>query len=154
MAKAKQINENKMLVKEVRDWISGYAGKIIAIRTPEEAYHLVFTDGGVAVKEGDYPSCQAYYRGPEEEIIKMLSNEKIEYVFLVQDGNYYPQVLGFLYGSDLNTFLKNNYYTYKMWGGEISFEEFKVFKDNLTMIYILKRLPRSMESPKNTGKHL
>ncbi len=79
MAKAKQINENKMLVKEVRDWISGYAGKIIAIRTPEEAYHLVFTDGGVAVKEGDYPSCQAYYRGPEEEIIKVLESQNSAY---------------------------------------------------------------------------
>lgn len=90
----------------------------------------------------------------EKEIIQILSDQKVEYVFLVQDGKYYPQVLGFLYGSDLNTFLKNNYYTYKLWGGEISFEEFKVFKDNLTMIYILKRLPKSLESLKNTGKHL
>lgn len=115
---------------------------------------LLFASIGGKRFLSDFQSSYLLTFNQEEEIIKMLSNEKIEYVFLVQDGNYYPQVLGFLYGLDLNTFLKNNYYTYKMWGGESSFEEFKVFKDNLTMIYILKRLPKSLESLKKTGKHL
>lgn len=78
--------------------------------------------------------------GEEKEIIQMLSDEKIEYVFVVQEGDYFPLVLGYLYGLDLHQFLRNNYYTYKMWDGEITFKEFQAVKHNLNMVYILRRL--------------
>lgn len=104
-------------------------------------------------KEGvlsDFQSAYLLTFIQEKEIIKTLLERKIEYVFLVQDGNYYPQVLGFLYGSELNTFLKNNYYTFKMWGGEITFEKFQVFKHNFPMVYVLKRMPKAVESQTNS----
>jgi hypothetical protein len=78
---------------------------------------------------------------PEQEnaIIQKLSREKINYIFVVQDGNYYPQALGFLYGLDLNHFLKSNYYTYRKWGGDTLFENFRALKDNQLMVYILRK---------------
>jgi len=80
IAKARQINQDEVLMNEIRSWLEGYEGKIIGIKTPEEVYHLVFTDSGVTVREGEYPSCEGYYRGHEEEIVKVLEGKDSAYI--------------------------------------------------------------------------
>ena len=79
MAKAKAINENKILRGELGNWLEGYDGRIVSLETPDEAYHLVFSGDGVAVREGDYPSCEGRYRGSEENIIAVIEGADSAY---------------------------------------------------------------------------
>lgn len=103
---------------------------------------LVLSAAGRISSISDFQS--AYLATPQREkkIIEQLKEENIEYVLAFQDGNYYLQVLGFLYGIDLNQYLKENYYTVKVWGGNVPFEKFQIFKNKEPMIYILKRFPK------------
>ncbi len=80
--KVKQINEDKVRLGAIRDWIEGaYGGpKIVSFKIPDKAYHLIFTEEkGVELREGDYPSFNLSYRGSEENILKVLSGEKSAY---------------------------------------------------------------------------
>ncbi len=77
--KVKEINEGKVRLEAIKNWIKGaYGGpKIVSFKTPDKAYHLVFTEEkGVELREGDYPSFNLSYRGSEENILKILSGEK------------------------------------------------------------------------------
>lgn len=73
--KVKQINEDEMRMKQVKEWIDGYLGKIISFTTPNESYHVVFTKEEVNLREGGYPSCEASYRGSAEALEKVLRKE-------------------------------------------------------------------------------
>jgi len=77
--KVKQINEDKARLKLVRDWINGYWGKIIGFKTGDKGYHLVFTKDGVALRDGEYPSCEALYLGDEKAIMEILRKESSAY---------------------------------------------------------------------------
>ena len=80
--KVKQINEDKVRLEAIKNWIKGaYGGpKIVSFKTPEKACHLIFTEEkGVELREGDYPSFNLSYRGSEENILKVLSGEKSAY---------------------------------------------------------------------------
>lgn len=77
--KVKQINEDKVRLGAIKNWIEGAYGepKIVSFKTPDKAYHLVFTKKeGVELRDGDYPSINLSYRGSEENILKVLSGER------------------------------------------------------------------------------
>ncbi len=74
-AKAKAINSSERLKQDVGRWLRGYDGKIVGFETPEGAYHIVFTAAKVTVREGDYPSCEARYRGTEDSVISVLDGK-------------------------------------------------------------------------------
>ena len=74
--KVKQINSDKGRLGKIREWINGYYGKVIGFVTPNKAYHLVFTREEVSLREGDYPSCEVFYRGSEEVMQKLLNRQK------------------------------------------------------------------------------
>lgn len=77
--KVKQINGDNSRLKLVRDWINGFWGKIIEFKTGDESYHLVFTRDGAALRDGEYPSCEALYLGDEKAIMEVLRKESSAY---------------------------------------------------------------------------
>lgn len=73
--KVREINEDRMRMEKVREWIDGFFGKIICFKAPGESYHIVFTKERVELREGEYPSCEVYYHGDEEALEKVLDKE-------------------------------------------------------------------------------
>ncbi len=76
--KVNQINKDEACLEAIKNWIKGaYGGpKIVRFKTPDKAYHLVFTEErGVELREGDYPSFNLSYQGSEENILKILNGE-------------------------------------------------------------------------------
>ncbi len=60
-------------------WIGREWGRIITFKTPEECYHLVFTRQTVALRDGSYPSCEAYYEGSAEALLQVLDGKLSAY---------------------------------------------------------------------------
>ena len=68
-----QIKKEKMDM--VKSWIKDYRGKIINLKTPVKAFHIVFTVNDVSLRIGEYPSAEATYRGDEKVLIEILKGE-------------------------------------------------------------------------------
>ncbi len=73
--KVAEINRRSNLMSKVTDWIDGYSGKIIELRTKAKTYHLVFTKAGVSLREGEYPSVELTYHGEEEALVRLIRGE-------------------------------------------------------------------------------
>ncbi|MBI2846256.1 MAG: hypothetical protein HYX82_00080 [Chloroflexi bacterium] len=74
-ATVKELNSRVEKLAKVRTWIDGYRGKIIGLRTPHKAYHIVFTMEKVDLREGEYPSVDVGYIGDEDVLVKILKGE-------------------------------------------------------------------------------
>lgn len=74
--KVKRINDNSSKKAQIARWIDGHKGKVIGFRSPMESYHIAFTKEKAVIREGDYPSCEASYRGSEDDIVKILAGEE------------------------------------------------------------------------------
>ena len=71
--KVASMNQDPVKQEMIRQWIKGYRGKVIGFRTDKgESYHVVFDGGQTILREGDYPSCEFSYIGPEEVLCNIL----------------------------------------------------------------------------------
>ena len=70
------INQDSQKRKKIKEWIDGYRGKIIGLKTENEAYHLVFDQGRVTLRPGDYSSCEFCYLGPPEVLVKIIQGKE------------------------------------------------------------------------------
>jgi hypothetical protein len=75
--KVKEINGDKARLQAVKDWIDGAYGapKIVSFMTDGESYHLVLTEKGAELREGDYPNFNLSYRGNVDVILKVLNKQ-------------------------------------------------------------------------------
>ena len=74
-SKVAGINSRKDKMAQVGEWIDGYRGKIVGIKTDDKAYHVVFTKELVSFRVGDYPSADITYLGEEDALCRILSGE-------------------------------------------------------------------------------
>ena len=74
--KVKQMNDDKAKMGQVQKWVDGLKGKVITFKSPQESYHIAFTKEKVALREGDYPSCEVSYRGDQQNLLKILRGEE------------------------------------------------------------------------------
>ena len=73
---AEKMNGQQPVLDLIKRWVGkGYWGKIITLETPQWSYHFVFTPGGVKLRKGNYPSCEARYFGKEEELLRVIRGE-------------------------------------------------------------------------------
>jgi len=70
------INQDPQKRKKIKEWINGYRGKIIGLKTENEAYHLVFDHDIVTLRTGDYSSCEFCYIGPSEVLMKIIQGKE------------------------------------------------------------------------------
>lgn len=70
-----ELNRDKKALEAIGEWLRGYEGKIVCLKAEGETYHLVFSGGGVKLREGDYPSCEVWYRGDQEGILRIIKGE-------------------------------------------------------------------------------
>ena len=73
--KTGQINEDSVRRNKMLSWLGDYHGKIIAFSVPGESYHLVFTQEGVTLRQGDYASCETAYQGKESAVLDVLKGK-------------------------------------------------------------------------------
>lgn len=74
-ARVAEVNKRRTLLNKVREWVDGYTGKIIELRTKDKTYHLVFTKDRVSLREGEYPSVELTYHGEEEALMRLIKGE-------------------------------------------------------------------------------
>lgn len=74
-SKVEEINSREEKLAKVRAWIDGYRGKIIQLRTKDNAFHLVFTKDKVELRKGEYPSVDVTYIGEEDVLMRILRGE-------------------------------------------------------------------------------
>ena len=73
--KVANINKDEVRKGRLKEWINGYVGKVIGFKTPTDSYHIVLTEEGASLKQGDYPSCEYSYRGDDETLLSILRGE-------------------------------------------------------------------------------
>ena len=67
------MNQDSGKQELLRNWISGYRGKVIGFKSDEgEAFHVVFVGGRADLRQGNYPSCEFSYIGPEEVLCEII----------------------------------------------------------------------------------
>lgn len=74
-AKVKEINQNSAKKRQINKWINGYRGKVICFQVNKEAYHLVFEQGSVMLRHGNYSSCEFSYIGPQDAIVNIIEGK-------------------------------------------------------------------------------
>ena len=74
-SKVAEINSRKDKMEKVGEWINGYRGKIVSLKTGDKAYHIVFTKELASLRAGDYPSADITYLGEEDTLCRIISGE-------------------------------------------------------------------------------
>ncbi len=74
-SKIAEINSRKDKMEKVREWINGYRGKIVSLKTGDKAYHIVFTKELASFRAGDYPSADITYLGGEDTLCRIINGE-------------------------------------------------------------------------------
>ncbi len=62
--------------KIMREWVGHYYGKIIQFDLDAEKFHLVVSNGGMTVVDGEYPAPDLTLRGSSKLILDVFTGRK------------------------------------------------------------------------------
>jgi len=68
-----KIKEKTGYQAAINNWIDTYMGKIIGFQAGDDSFYFVFKkDGDFEIRNGEYPSCDAFFKGSIEDMESIL----------------------------------------------------------------------------------